>query len=108
MYGVITYSVTERRREIGIRMALGAQRAEVVKMVMREGLLYAVVGGAIGMGLGSFLARLLSSLLYGVQAWDLAVYAGVPVLLLVVSIVATLMPAMRAARVDPMMALRYE
>lgn len=108
IYGVITYSVTERKREIGIRMALGAQKAKVVKMVMREGVLFTAIGGAIGIGLGWFLARLLSSLLYGVQAWDLAVYAGVPALLLLVSTGATAMPAMRAVRVDPVMALRYE
>jgi putative ABC transport system permease protein len=108
IYGVITYSVTERKREIGIRMALGAQKAKVVKMVMGEGVLFASLGGAIGIGFGWFLARLLSSLLYGVQAWDLAVYAGVPALLLLVSIVATAMPALRAVQVDPVMALRYE
>jgi len=108
IYGVITHSVTERKREIGIRMALGAQKAKVVKMVMREGVLFTAMGGAIGIGLGWFLARLLSSLLYGVQAWDLAVYAGVPALLLLVSTGATAMPAMRAVRVDPVMALRYE
>lgn len=108
IYGVITYSVTERKREIGIRMALGARRVKVVEMVMREGVLFSAIGGALGIGFGWFLARLLSSLLYGVQAWDLAVYVGVPALLLLVSIAATVVPAMRAVQVDPAMALRND
>jgi ABC-type antimicrobial peptide transport system permease subunit len=87
---------------------LGAQKTRVVKMVMREGVLFAAVGGAIGFGVGWFLPRLLSSLQYGVQSWDLAVYAAVPVLVLLVSAAATVMPPMRAVQIDPEMALRYE
>jgi putative ABC transport system permease protein len=108
IYGLITYSVEERRREIGIRMALGARTCQVLAMVVKLGVSLVAVGGAIGLAIGFVLARFLSSLLYGVQAWDPAVYALVPLLLLVVTLLATFIPALRATRVDPMVALRYE
>jgi putative ABC transport system permease protein len=108
IYGVITLSVTERRREIGIRAALGAQRSQVLRMVLRQGLSLIAVGGAIGIALSLILARLLSSLLYGVQAWDITVYSTVPILLVLLTLAATLIPAARAASLPPMVALRYE
>jgi putative ABC transport system permease protein len=108
IYGVITLSVTERRREIGIRAALGAQRSQVLRMVLRQGLSLIAVGGAIGIALSLILARLLSSLLYGVQAWDITVYSTVPILLVLLTLAATLIPAVRAASLPPMVALRYE
>jgi putative ABC transport system permease protein len=108
IYGVITHSVTERRREIGIRAALGARRSQVLRMVLRQGLSLVAVGGAIGISLSLILARLLSSLLYGVQAWDITVYSTVPILLVLLTLAATLIPAVRAASLPPMVALRYE
>jgi putative ABC transport system permease protein len=108
IYGLIAYSVAERRREIGIRMALGARSSQVLAMVVKLGVSLVVVGGAIGFVLGIVLARFLSSLLYGVQFWDPTVYAMVLLLLLVVTLLATFIPALRATQVDPMVALRYE
>jgi len=108
IYGLIAYSVEERRREIGIRMALGAHPRRVLAMVVKQGLSLVTIGGAVGLLVGSILARLLSSLLYGVQAWDITIYAAVLLLLASVTFLATLIPARRAATVDPMIALRYE
>jgi putative ABC transport system permease protein len=108
IYGLIAYSVAERRREIGIRMALGAHPRQVLAMVVKQGVSLVTIGGAIGLLAGSILARLLSSLLYGVQAWDVSIYAAIPLLLALVTFFATLFPARRAASVDPMIALRYE
>jgi len=108
IYGLIAYSVAERRREVGIRMALGARPGQVLGMVLRLALFLVAAGGAIGLAVGFVLAQLLSSFLYGVHAWDPAIYAGIPPLLLIVGLFATLIPAIRAARVDPMVALRYE
>jgi putative ABC transport system permease protein len=108
IYGLIAYSVAERRREIGIRMALGAQPGQILGMVLRLALFLVAVGGVIGLALGFVLAQLLSSFLYGVRAWDPVIYAAIAPLLLIVALFATFIPAIRAARVDPMVALRYE
>jgi putative ABC transport system permease protein len=108
IYGVIAYSVTQRTREIGIRMALGAQRIDMLGMILRQSLAVVVVGIAIGL-FGSFGAtRLLATLLYGVGANDILTYAGVVVLLGAAALLASYIPARRAMRVDPMVALRYE
>ncbi len=108
IYGVIAYSVTQRTQEIGIRMALGAQRADVLKMVMRRGAVLTLVGLGIGL-LGSVgAARALSRFLFGISAGDpLAFFLGVAVLA-AVAMAATLVPALRATRIDPLVALRYE
>jgi putative ABC transport system permease protein len=108
IYGLVAYSVAERRREIGIRMALGARAGQVMAMVVKLGISLVAIGGAIGLVNGFILAQFLSSFLYGVQAWDPTIYALVPLLLLPVALLATFLPALRASRVDPMVALRYE
>jgi putative ABC transport system permease protein len=108
IYGLIAGSVADRRREIGIRMALGARPRQVLLMVVKLSFSLVAVGGAIGLAAGFALAQLLSSMLYGVHSWDPAVYLFVPVLLIVITLFATFVPAIRAARVDPMVALRYE
>lgn len=105
---MIAYSVAERRREIGIRMALGARPSQVLAMVVRLTGSLVAVGGAIGLLVGFTLAQILSSMLYGVRAWDPAVYALVPLVLAFVTLLATFVPALKAARVDPNIALRYE
>jgi putative ABC transport system permease protein len=108
IYGLIAYSVAERRREIGIRMALGARPSQVLAMVVRLTGLLVAVGGSIGLVVGFALAQILSSMLYGVRAWDPAVYALIPLVLAFVTLLATFVPALKAARVDPNIALRYE
>jgi putative ABC transport system permease protein len=108
IYGVITFSTTQRRAEIGIRMALGAQTGQILRMVIAQGFSLVTFGGIVGLTAGLVLARILSSFLYGVQAWDIAVFFTMPLILAVVTSVATLLPAARAASLDPMVALRYE
>jgi predicted permease len=108
LYGVIAYSVARRTREIGVRMALGANRADVIALVMRQGLTVAVVGLAAGSVLALLAARAVSGLLYGVGSTDWAAWTGATAMLLAVAAAANLLPARRAARVQPSVALRGE
>ena len=108
IYGVISYSVAQRTRELGIRIALGARRAELLLMILREGAKLAFAGVAIGLLGALLLTKLMASLLYGVGARDPLTYASVGVLLVFVALIASYLPARRATRVDPVVALRYE
>jgi putative ABC transport system permease protein len=108
IYGLIAYSVAERTREIGLRMALGAQRREVVRMVVREGMAMALAGMAAGLAGAWGLTHLMGSLLYGVKANDPATFGVVAAALAATAVLACWFPALKAARVDPMVALRYE
>ena len=108
IYGVIAYSVTQRTREIGIRMALGAQKGQMLGMMLRQSLLLVVIGLALGLVAAIAATRLLAALLYGVGANDLMTYAAVVGLLGGAALLASYIPARRAMRVDPMVALRYE
>ena len=108
IYGLMAYSVEQRTQEIGIRLALGAQAGQVKNMVIRQGMTLAIIGVAIGVTAAFVLARFISTMLYGVSARDPLVFAGVPMLLTIVALVAVWLPAARASRVDPITALRYE
>ena len=108
VYGVMTYTVSQRTREIGVRLALGAQGREVIKMILVEALRMILIGGAIGLGVAFGLSRLIKSLLFGVSAIDPLTFAGVSLLLVLVALVAGYLPARRAAKVDPVIALRFE
>jgi putative ABC transport system permease protein len=108
IYGVLSYSVTQQTREIGVRAALGANRSELLRLVLREGLTMALAGIGAGLIAGLGLSRLLASLLFGVEARDPLTFAAVAGILAVVAAVACAIPALRAARIDPVIALRCE
>ena len=108
LYGVMSYLVAQRSHEIGLRMALGAQRGEVLGLVVRQGMVLAVIGAGIGLAGALALTRLMSTLLFGVTARDPVVFVAVPAALGVVALAASFFPARRASRVDPLVALRYE
>ena len=108
IYGVMSYTVAERTHEIGIRVALGASVSDVLKMVLKQGLALAAIGVAIGLAASFALTRLMTSLLYGVTATDAATFVLIPLILVGVALLACAVPARRATRVDPMIALRYE
>ena len=108
LYGVTAYAVSRRTREIGIRMAIGADPGKVARLVLRQGLRLTLIGTAIGLALALAASKLLASLLAGVSSRDPAVYLLAPVLLAAVSLLACYVPARRAARVDPMEALRHD
>jgi predicted permease len=108
IYGVISYTVSQRRREIGIRAALGAQRGELKRMFVRHALVLAGIGVVIGLGAAAGLARLMSSLLYGITPLDPVTYVAVPLVLVTATALASYLPARRAASVEPVEALRVE
>ena len=108
LYGVISYAVAQRTHEIGVRMALGARPRDVLGLVLRQGMSLTIVGLVLGIAIGSVATRVLSDLLYGVTARDPLTFVGVPILLLIVAFLACYIPARRATRIDPLVALRYE
>jgi putative ABC transport system permease protein len=108
LFGVIAYVVSQRTREIGVRMALGARKADVLKLVMRQGLYVTGIGVAIGLVAALATTRLLSPFLYGIEAGDPGTLAGVAIGLASVAGLACYLPARRAMEVDPAVALRYE
>jgi ABC-type antimicrobial peptide transport system permease subunit len=108
LYGVLTFSVARRTREIGIRVALGAQRRDVFRLIMIRGVILVGAGVAIGVAASFAFSRLISALLFGVTPNNVATLVGVSVGLILVALLACFIPARRATKVDPIVALRYE
>ena len=108
IYGVISYSVAQRTREVGIRMALGAKTIDVLNLVVRDGLKLVLIGIVVGLAGALLLTRLMTTLLFGVTATDAVIYVTVSLSLIIVALVACCIPARRATKVDPLVALRFE
>lgn len=108
LYGVLSYSVAQRRREIGVRAALGATRGELVAMVLREGLGVTAIGLVIGVTVAAFTMHAMANVLFGVAPLDVVTFTMAPLLLVVVAVAACLVPAWRAATIDPRSALNAE
>ena len=108
VYGVMSYLVTQGTHDIGVRMALGAQRSRIVGMVMRQGMELTGAGIVLGLIGAAVLTRVMASLLFGVSATDFATFAAVPVILAGIALLASYLPALRATRVDPVVSLREE
>jgi ABC-type antimicrobial peptide transport system permease subunit len=108
IYGVVSYVVSQRTREIGVRMALGAARGDISRMVLREGAVITLLGIGIGLAAALAVTRLMLALLFDVSPTDPATFAVVPVMLAAVALLASWMPARRAAAVEPLEAIRYE
>jgi putative ABC transport system permease protein len=108
IYSIIAFSAAQRTQEMGLRLAVGASRADLLRLVLRGGTLLVIQGVAVGVPLALVLSRTIGSLLYGISPHDLTIFAGVPVVLILAALLASYLPARRAAKVDPMVALRYE
>jgi putative ABC transport system permease protein len=108
LYGVLSYAVFQRRRELGVRAALGASRRSIVGLIVREGLVMASTGVAVGLACAAGLTRLMQSALFGVTPLDATSFVSAPVILLLIALLACAVPAMRAATTDPAEALRHE
>jgi ABC-type antimicrobial peptide transport system permease subunit len=108
IYGVVSYLTARRTQEIGIRMTLGAQKQDVIRLILHQGMLPALIGALAGLGAAGVLTRLMTNLLYQVQSADPLTFLVVPAAILIVSTAACYIPARRASRVDPLVSLRYE
>jgi putative ABC transport system permease protein len=108
VYGVMGYSVAQRTREIGIRMALGAERIDIVKLIVRQGLSLVLIGTGLGLVIALALTRVLKSLLFGISATDPLTFTVIVTLMMFVGFLACYLPARKATKVDPLVALRYE
>jgi len=108
VYGVTSYSVSRRTHEIGIRLALGAQPRDVLLMLVRQGMLLAAVGVAVGLAAALALTRLMATMLFGVEPTDATTFASIAALLIGIALLACYLPGRRATKVDPIFALRYE
>ena len=108
LYGLLVFTVTERGREIAVRLALGAQRAEILRMVIGQGLKLVAIGLVLGIGVSYGAGRAIASLLYQTESHDIVTFGTVPVVLLLIAVIACALPAYRASRVEPMGILRTE